>query len=838
MNRRTPTIDRLRRKFLNAMLAVGALTTVISPNAVAQTWKVQSGSAWSTNANWVGGTAPTNDGTAHLVFADRANNFRIHGRSTLDTSWDVATIQWTPESLESGENLISVPVNVTPALTLTVREGLTNASGGHVRLEPALHLPTSQTWNSTADLSVAENVTATGSLTVTGGGTVSLLGTTNTFADPVVVIQQSILRITEAGALTSPGVQLDSSTLRIDPVVNRGRNPETLTPQLTVTGTSSLLAHGVVTAAGGVTGPGHLTLGNSPGFGADGGAFVLTGTNDFSGGLTIDRTDVTISGAAQSLGTSDVRVTRGGTLELSTTTNLAPDRRIHLDASGGLILANETLDPAALVATDPADQTGRILLSGETYARSLDLAAIGNGRHRLGSTGTTTYTAPSLGAGADDTHRIGGNGTLIFRDHPNVFQGSTALEVGSIGTFGTVELHQANSHTGGTILRGGNLLIGHDQALGSGTIELQNGFFGSTEGSGLLTISNNVLISSAATSTLSFGSGAGLRFTGPVDLGGEVRKISGSFAKTTLAGDVSNGGLLISNGVWGIESAVTLNELTIGSGARLELDRSASLSIATGQIHLLAGTLLGTQSLTVSQTLRSADGGGTIAAAAGTRLRLTGGSVGYGLDVDTAGIVEFASGSYGGVRAQKGVLELSDGTYVEVLDLAPDAEIRGTGDIGHLSPSTRSVISPGTETPGTLTLRDFYIQESADFVFDLLGEFSDTIVITELFVASEKGVGSLRLTIRGLETVANGDQFTLFDWTDVSGSEITLSDFELPNGLGTLELDGQRLIFTAVPEPSVVALLAVAVAAVAGAVANRRRSRRPDQRKTRLAEKL
>ncbi|MFC7335784.1 beta strand repeat-containing protein [Haloferula chungangensis] len=104
---------------------------------------------------------------------------------------------------------------------------------------------------------------------------------------------------------------------------------------------------------------------------------------------------------------------------------------------------------------------------------------------------------------------------------------------------GTLTLSGANSHTGGTTLSGGFLVVNSDGALGSGALTVAGGTIGNTS-LGLVTLANPVTIGSAAT----YNSTSDLVMNGDMTLAGNFT-ISATTPDTTswtLNGVISDGG--------------------------------------------------------------------------------------------------------------------------------------------------------------------------------------------------------------------------------------------------------------------------------------------------------
>ncbi|MGV3660041.1 MAG: autotransporter-associated beta strand repeat-containing protein [Prosthecobacter sp.] len=121
---------------------------------------------------------------------------------------------------------------------------------------------------------------------------------------------------------------------------------------------------------------------------------------------------------------------------------------------------------------------------------------------------------------------------------------------------GTLRLTQANTYDGSTTVSAGLIALGHNQALGAGTVTLAGG--GLQADGAARTIANNVVIAGAAAVT----SAQNLTLTGSV---------TNSGASTSLTTNLTGGAVLeIAGNVYLSESAATARTLQIfGSGDRL-----------------------------------------------------------------------------------------------------------------------------------------------------------------------------------------------------------------------------------------------------------------------------
>ena len=438
--------------------AVAALTLAASCGALeAQTWRTASGSAWSTAANW-GGTVPTQDGTADLLFSQIGNPLLVSGMTTMDLNWNIHSITWNATSLNNSSIArINVPFQNT---TLTLHAGLSNGSGGQVEIYPNIVLGAFQTWGDTttslADTSLRPGtyifgtISGVGGMQKTGGGTLRLLANTNSYAGGTVITGGAV-EVSSGDALgTAASVQLDNGILRFASYQETAVTvalPQNLV--LGANGGTMETRRGDVTLNGLISGAGQLRFEpDSSRSSFTQSRYSLTRANTYTGGTVLGAVTVDLTGFSQSLGTGGVTVKSNGVLGLSAETNLAPGRKVALEAGGVLVLKSAAINPADIIDSNPANTTGGTLSLGVDYGNALDMATLGNGQLFLGSTGAVNYTATALGAGAGGVYRLGGGSgarsgfapvsILTFAGMDNLFTGATIPPHQEVRTIGGI----------------------------------------------------------------------------------------------------------------------------------------------------------------------------------------------------------------------------------------------------------------------------------------------------------------------------------------------------------------------------------------------------------------
>ncbi|MBD9665368.1 autotransporter outer membrane beta-barrel domain-containing protein [Variovorax sp. VRV01] len=238
--------------------------------------------------------------------------------------------------------------------------------------------------------------------------------------------------------------------------------------------------------------------------------------------------------------------------------------------SGGVtyFIGSSSADSATLVN----DGNGRVDASYHTGALSIG-ALSGQGRLLLGA------NAVSLGAGGRDSQFAG----TVEDGGENGGTGGSLVKVGT----GTLTLSGANTYTGGTALKQGRLDLGHSQALGTGTLAMDDG------------------------TTLGF-SADGLTIANAIELTGSNDPVidTGAFSET-LSGAITGGGFITKQGSGTLTltgantytGATNVAQGTLRAGAANTFSASSAHSVAAGATLDLAG---------FSQTVASLANSGTV----------------------------------------------------------------------------------------------------------------------------------------------------------------------------------------------------------------------------------
>ena len=512
--------------------------------------------------------------------------------------------------LLAGSSAATSTISVDPTCSLSIVPPLIQNATGSL----------TKTGSGTLTLSGAS--TYTGTTTISGGtlkaGVATVAGTSGPFGVNSAVMNDGILDVN--GYNVTIG-RLLNNTLSTASIINNGASAATLT---ITTATADQTYAGLINDG---TSKLHLTLNGTN-------ALILTGVNTFSGNLTIG------SGAIYSLNTPWSGGSYGGNITINSTGMFSYWGSTVLTLSGaisgsGTLQQNYSTGTLSLTGSNTSF-TGTTSIVGGTLS-------LGNS-NALGSSGNIIFTGGALQHTSSNTQDysariINSSGAVnIDTNGQNVTYGAlTSSNTGGLtkSGSGTLTLSGTLSYTGTTSIKNGTIKMGSTNypsssafaIYNSGILDL-NGFSGaigslSTDlaSSTVATVTNS---SASADATLTFGDANGpYTFAGRV-IDGANRKVSlikagagteiftgtSSYTGTTT---VNVGTLQLGNG--GATGSIGGGTITIASGATLSYNSSATQTIAnaitdTGTLQLAAGTT--TLSGLISSTGALQVSGGTV----------------------------------------------------------------------------------------------------------------------------------------------------------------------------------------------------------------------------------
>lgn len=602
-------------------------------------------------------------------------------------------------------------------------------------------------------------------LTKSGLGTLTLTGA-NTYTGATVVTA-GILKLGSSNALgstptvtISPGGTIDlngqSSDRNFSSISGTGHNGQGALINTSST-TSVITGTSVQGAVAKIGGSGNITFSNT-------------------GGLT---------------GSALLTKIGAGTLTFISTATSARSGTVQIDEGTVRVQSVNAVNPVG---------TGPYALNGGTLSLGFDVANPMTNAVNLLSSSTILVDRASAGAGSFGLN-LGvlsvGNGTLTIKPGANVTSGTMALTVGTT-TIGSATLLPGNPvfDVQSTATAAMTLTMGalSDQAIAPRTITFQN--------SG--TAPSTVTLSTAATSLVD----------------GTVVNIASTGASVTVNLNVAN-------------ALGTFAQTTIGSGNTLALGASqtfASLNGA-GTVTTSVPTVI-TIGNVLSPTVNHSVFNGTLAGGANLSVVKTGaGNLTLGGSSTFSGGLTVSGGNLilansSGSATGAGSVSMLVGTT-----LAGDGRIqagagRSVSIFGNLSPGTSSTIAAQMDilTSGSGTL---LLDGSSAVIFNIINGLGQGDNTADLESADLLRIGgtltvmpgsTLKVQYDGIGTWAAGDQWRLFDWTGLAGSQIgNFTAYDLPTLSGDLSWDLTQLSTTGIlsitgaiiPEPGRAGLLAL-----------------------------
>ena len=529
---------RLDLARLSAALAA-ALLVGHSAQAATKTWK-NTGTAWATDANWETGVA----GSAPAN--DLSTDIALFNSATY-------TFQPTAPALRQVNAIISGDgATITGALTIT----------------------TSTTTNRMA-------IGAGGILVKPASGTVSI------------------------GAAATQGVFLgtfqswqndSSSLLTVQSVANVSGSFSPVTLTLNGSGVGGTTIANVIADSGTAGGTTALIINTT------GGATTLSGTNTFTGGVTLTQGTLILNNA-KSLGAvgGAAFVINGGTIDSGTGTALTSNVPITIGGNFTYGGTND-LNLGTGAITNASNRT--ITLNGT--AKTLTMSGIMT--NSADSVQTTTVD------GAGNTFSIGGyalTGAGSTAARTNVIDGtgnvnitgtvSDGVSAGSGLTYsgaGVLTLAGTNNYTGNTTLSSGKLQLGNNAALGVGGTLVVNGGTLSSNNTTARSLANSVTFNNDVTIGDATNTG-GLSFSAS-------NLVTGIRTITVLASNsLTLSGGLADNGV--TSGIIKEGAGTLGLGTGQSPSLSGGITLNGGQLNVGNTQAIGTGTFTIGNNGVSID---------------------------------------------------------------------------------------------------------------------------------------------------------------------------------------------------------------------------------------
>lgn len=613
MNKKTVLLHSdLRDSVLLAGLF--AALTLTPPARGADVIKANNANDLNLTTSWAGGAVPGQNDTAVFNSTVTANRTTSLGTDSVWAGIRLSgnTKTWT----------------VNGAYTLSLGPGGVDLSlaGNSLSLSAplTLQLASPQTWPIANARQLTVSAAVAGGLDsplVKDGDGILVLSGANTYAGGTL-LNAGTLSIGNNDALGQGALTVSNGALKASAAGYVLTNPITLAGLASVSNTVLLTLNGEVRGPGALLRPAGLAN-----------ALVLGGNNTFSGGTT--NGSVIQLNSANALGSGPIVLLDGGTLKpgpgvfgtgnaggVTNTLLLLGAGVVTSVVNTNIVISGPITGPGSLSKTVNGDLT---LSGNNTYSGG---TVFSGGRIRLGhvnglGTGPLTFNGSGIfvinsaigngagGRGITNDVVLASGATVNVQTFSALFSGvisGPGQLYRNNGPKGTLTLTGDNTFGGGVTNATGALILGHVNALGTGTLDINEGSLSTTtdlsSGSG---IANRI----ALNSTNGFGS-VTVVATNSLRLSGVIEGSSG-IAKTgsqTLY----------------LAGASTYSGDTVVSNGTLALDAGGSIT-NSANIHVAAGALLDVSAWTDGYTVASAQTltgygavTGSVVIAAGARL--------------------------------------------------------------------------------------------------------------------------------------------------------------------------------------------------------------------------
>jgi len=738
------------------------------------------------NGNVVANAAATTDtlilgGNTNATFdvssigpASQYQNFDIFQKTGTST-WSL-----------TGTGTVATPWDIQQG-TLQVGNGGTSGSFiGNVTNDGTL------AFNRSDAFTFSNVITGSGSVSQVGTGTTTLSGT-NAYIGGTTIAAGTLSISNDANLGDAAGsVSFTGGTLETTADITSAR-----TVALNGTGTFATDTGTALTLNGVVSGNGGLVK-------AGAGTLVLTATNTYTGGTTVnsgllqignggsngsvvgdvvdngalafDRSDavtfggvVSGNGTLTQLGTGALVLTRNNTYTGGTTIS-SGSLQIGNGGTSGSIVGN-VVDNGTLVfdRSDDVAFAGAISGSGALTKLGTDtLVLIGNNTYA----GTTTIGGGILqigngGTSGTITGNIVDNGTLAFDRSDAITFSDVIGGSGSVSQLGagTTTLTGINTYTGGTSIAAGTLSISSDVNLGDVTGGLT--FIGGTlETSATVATARTVVLN--GTGTFAPDAGTTLTLNGVVSGNGGLVK-AGSGALVLTAANTYIGGTTISGGSLQIGNGGTSGSIVgnVADNGTLVFDRSDGVTFGGVVSGSGALTKLGTNKLVLTGDntyagITTISGGSLQIGNGGTSGSITGNVVDNGaLVFDRSNAVSFN----GSISGTGGIDQIGNGTttltgassYTGATNVIAGV-LAVNGSIAHSAVTVASGATlAGTGTVGATTVQaGGTIAPSGMGTLSVNGNYAQASGSTYQVTVNPTSSASGRIAVTGTATLESG----------------------------------------------------------------------------------
>ncbi|MBS0426881.1 MAG: autotransporter-associated beta strand repeat-containing protein, partial [Proteobacteria bacterium] len=449
-------------------------------------------------------------------------------------------------------------------------------------------------FNRSDDVTVANDIDGTGTVTQNGTGATTLIGN-NTYGGGTTLNSGTLV--------ANNGTALGTGTLTI--------NGGTFSANTAVG--NAVAVNNSFNLAGSPSFTGPLALANTPTVTmTGGGTTALSGVLSGNSGLVLDATgpgsdgsQYLVTGASANTYTGTTTVQGNAAVALQKTPGLAAiPGNLTIQGNGIVgLFADEQLADGATVTVNSA---GHSFGGAASYEGLVLLGFQNSAAQQVGTIGTLQGNG-TIGLG---------NGKLVIGQGSfsgTISDGAYAIQQGVSGGQlektgpGTLTLSGANTYTGGTALKGGTLAVANNSALGTGALAMDDGTTLAFAADGL-TIANPIAMTGTTDPTF--------------DTGANTATLTGGISGAADLTKTGTGTLILGAANNPYTGSTTVAQGTLRAGVANAFSAASATTIAAGATLDLAGH---------NQTLASVNNAGTVSLTGttpGTVLTVTGPWVG------------------------------------------------------------------------------------------------------------------------------------------------------------------------------------------------------------------
>ncbi len=548
--------------------------------------------------------------------------------------------------------------------------------------------------------------------------------------------------------------------------------------------------------------------------------FTLSGSNSYSGGTTINAGTLTLGHVTDTLANGGAVTVSGGTLAIgnnSDTVGAVTLSSGSITGTGGTLTGSsytvESGTVSAILGGNGVALTkntnGSVALNGSnSYTGGTTVNAgtltLGHGTNTLADSGAVTVSGGTLAIGSNSdsvgavsltSGSITGTGGTLTGSSYAVESGSISANLGGAGVVltksnsGTVTLSGANSYTGATNISAGTLTVN-----------------GSLSDSTSVSVTGTGIYDLGASDTIN-----GISGNGGVTLGNNSLTVGGNGGGGDFSGGISGTGGLIKSGVGtqilsGTNSygttTISAGTLQVGNGGTAGTLGSGAVANSGTLVFNRSDAILSVSNVTGTGAIQQAGGAASMTTLNGT---------------NTSGSTTVTSGTL----AVNGTLNTSG-----AFNVANAGTLQGTGTVTAGTVNVDGVLAPGNSI-GTMAFTGNVDLTGGTLEIEYDGSLRDLLTVT----------GNLDLTgaSLNLDRISGGAAAPLNQWfvfatygtlTGTFGNNVlpnpSISPYHFVfdynyNGLN-------QIAFSAIPEPTSIAL--IGVAAVGGGANWLRRRRK------------